>query len=71
MSKLIGRLVKVVKSDEFMPAPAMGKKGMILTANVSQSHFPVVVDFGGFAHAYNPKELRYLNNRKVVLDEGQ
>jgi len=64
---LVGRKVKVVGDEQF-ETPCKGFKGIIVYFNEAGANpYPIVVEFGGVSHAYNYRELRYLNNRPVVL----
>lgn len=66
-NSIVGRRVKVVGDKQFT-TPCKGFKGVIIYYNTRGCNpYPIVVEFGGVSHAYNYRELRYLNNRPVVL----
>jgi len=66
-NSIVGRKVKVVGDVQF-ETPCKGFKGIIIYFSKDSANiYPIIVEFGGVSHAYNYRELRYLNNRPVVL----
>lgn len=69
MSKLIGRKVKV-SDPQNMVAHLKGDVGVIsVVQDYETATYPVVVAFGdGTTEAFYHDELRYLNNKEVLLE---